>query len=174
MTSAKMVKQKELLKVFRINNEGNLERKYKSGIWREVKNVANCYNGYCLVGFKDKIYYYHRIVWVLLMGDILDSSLEIDHIDSDSLNNNINNLRLVSNRQNQQNRFKQKLQQKIGYSFYKRDNKWKSYIRINKKLIYLGLFTNEEDAAQIYQIACENINQYVNNSQFRSLCKSLL
>jgi len=174
MTSAREVLQVELLKVFRVNDEGNLERLWRRKGWKIVENVDNHNKGYCLVGFKGKMYLFQRIIWILLMGDITDNTLQLDHIDNNPLNNKIENLRLVTNRQNQQNRIQQKNNKRVGYCFHKQKNKWMSYIYINNKLIHLGLFTNEEDAAQIYQIACENINQYVNNSQFRSLCKSLL
>ena len=43
----------------------------------------------------DKVYKVHRIVYILHHGKI-DQDLVIDHIDGDGLNNNIDNLRLVT------------------------------------------------------------------------------
>jgi hypothetical protein len=171
--NAKEVLQEELLKVFRINSEGGLERLFRGKYWRVVKNIANC-NEYCQVQYKDKKYYYQRIIWVLVNGDIIDNSLELDHIDNDRLNNKIDNLRLVTNRQNQQNRIQQKLQKKVGYTFDKKVNKWKAQIFINKKVINLGLYTSDEEASKAYNIACKLIEQYVDNEQFRNLCRSIL
>jgi hypothetical protein len=173
MTNSKDVLQGELQSTFRIDNEGSLERLFRGSYWRTVKNVDNC-NGYCLIGFNDRLYYYHRIVWILINGDILDSNLEIDHIDNNKLNNKIENLRLVSNRKNQQNTKKQKIQQKIGYYFHKKTNKWRANIQINKKSIHLGLFDDEKEVSQMYQIACENTDKYENPKQFKNLCKSKL
>jgi hypothetical protein len=44
----------------------------------------------------------HRILWVMRNGEI-DAELEIDHIDGNSLNNSVDNLRLVSTALNLRN-----------------------------------------------------------------------
>ena len=69
----------------------------------------------------------------------------IDHIDGNVKNNNINNLRIVSNKQNQWNQTKAK-----GYSWYKRDQNWRARIRVSGEVIYLGNFPTEEEARQAY------------------------
>ncbi|NHE79838.1 HNH endonuclease [Klebsiella michiganensis] len=45
----------------------------------------------------------HRIIWVLKYGEI-PSTLVVDHIDGDKLNNRITNLRLCTQNQNTRNR----------------------------------------------------------------------
>ena len=91
----------------------------------------------------------HRIVYWLHNRDwdIMDSSRDnaIDHIDGDMLNNNIENLRAVTQQQNNWNRTRAK-----GYSWDKRDKKWQSYIHFNGKRKYLGSFDNEIDARNCY------------------------
>ena len=47
-------------------------------------------------------YYNHRIVWCLFNGDVLDGMV-VDHIDGNTTNNNINNLRSVSQNINLRN-----------------------------------------------------------------------
>ena len=59
------------------------------------------------VKIMDKSYLVHRIIWFLLNGNIDDKSV-IDHIDGNSLNNRIDNLRLVSQTINNRNHAKQK------------------------------------------------------------------
>ena len=51
----------------------------------------------------DKVGYMHRYIWTLVNGDIPDGMM-IDHKDRDTLNNTIDNLRLVTPSQNAQNR----------------------------------------------------------------------
>lgn len=54
------------------------------------------------IGYKSKEYKVHRIVWELHFGSIPEGFV-IDHIDSNSLNNKISNLRIVSQKENCQN-----------------------------------------------------------------------
>jgi hypothetical protein len=77
--------------------------------------------------------------------------LDVDHIDSDGLNNQRLNLRLATKQQNQGNR------RKItnGHSKYKgvtlkRGKKWLAQIGINSRMTHLGYFDNEIDAAKAY------------------------
>lgn len=55
------------------------------------------------VTINKKRYCAHRIIW-LLHNKNIDQDLEIDHIDGDTINNNIRNLRLVTRVVNQRNR----------------------------------------------------------------------
>lgn len=91
-----------------------------------------------------------------IMG-VTDPKVLIDHIDGNTLNNQRSNLRISTNSQNQQNRRKQlKCSSKYkGVSLDKRKEKWSSYIRINKKLKFLGYFHSETEAAQAYNEAAK-------------------
>ena len=124
---------------------------YKKGDeWREIK-IHTGKNGYKVLKFmvnkKKYSVYLHRLVYWLHNPewDIMDSSMEnhIDHIDGDKLNNNIENLRVVTSQENHFNETRAK-----GYIWYQ--NKWMAYIRINNKQKYLGYFDNELDARNAY------------------------
>ena len=88
------------------------------------------------------IYYAHNREW-----NISDSSKNnfIDHIDGDKTNNNISNLRVVTSQQNQFN-----MRNIKGYTWCKRDKKWRAQIQLNKKGIHLGYFDTEEEARNAY------------------------
>ena len=60
---------------------------------------------YRLGGVGGKKYQEHRLIWQMFHGKP-DPSLQIDHIDGDSLNNNIDNLRLVTQAVNLRNQRK--------------------------------------------------------------------
>ena len=68
----------------------------------------------------------------------------IDHIDMNKINNNLSNLRIVNNQQNSFNTNAK------GYTWRQKVNKYQANIRINNKLIHLGLFTTEKEARQAY------------------------
>ena len=116
---------------------------------RLVKNVANNGDGYCRVQFKDRMVTYHRIVWTLLNGDIPEG-MEIDHIDGNRINNDINNLRLVTGRENNLNRVKHRNGRLFGCCYNKQKRKWKAQIWVNGKRKHLGSFDTELEAHEAY------------------------
>jgi hypothetical protein len=76
----------------------------------------------------------------------------IDHIDGNGLNNCKNNLRVVSNSYNQQNRHYQKkgTSKYRGVCWSKRDNNWIAAIKKDSKSYYLGQYNSEVAAAIAY------------------------
>ena len=123
------------------------ELKSKPSYWYELKGTLNK-DGYRQVRINYKHLQYHRVVYFLHNPDwdILDSCQEnsIDHIDRNPLNNNIENLRVVTNQENGWNQYAK------GYSFNKENGKYRAQIRVNGKNIYLGYFENEDDARTAY------------------------
>ena len=100
--------------------------------------------------YKQKHYLVHRIVaFAYLDLDIENPKIKIDHIDRNTQNNCVSNLRLVTNQQNQFNTSAK------GYSWNKASQKWLAQIMLDKKQIHLGLFEKEEDARNAYLIAKE-------------------
>ena len=83
--------------------------------------------------------------------DINDPTITIDHIDRNSLNNHIINLRVATLIQQSQNR--DYVINAKGYFFRKRDNKWNAQISINGKTTHIGSFNTEEEASLAYQNA---------------------
>jgi len=121
----------------------------------KIKYLKLCVNseGYYAVKLfqngKGKMIKVHRLIAKAFI-DNPNNHLCVDHIDGDRKNNNLDNLRWVTNQQNQHNRTKAK-----GYTWHKKANKWMSQININNKKIHLGYFDNEEDARQAYLNAKE-------------------
>lgn len=89
----------------------------------------------------------HRIIWIMHNGKI-PSNMEIDHIDGNGLNNNINNLRLVSLSENRKNMPMQSNNSsgQVGVRFNKRQNKWVARIQIDKKEKFIGYFNSFDEA----------------------------
>ena len=120
--------------------------KSKNFKWFLLKGCLKI-DGYKKICINKKAYGYHRVIYQLHNNDwdITDNSRDnyIDHIDRDKLNNNINNLRVVSQHQNCFNRTGK------GYYWNKRANKWQAQIT-NGEQKYLGLYNVEEDARNAY------------------------
>lgn len=80
----------------------------------------------------------------------------VDHIDNNPLNNNVNNLQIISNRENL-SKDKKGLSNYTGVSFKKDINKWQSRICINGKSNYLGVFNTELEASNAYQLKLKTL-----------------
>lgn len=96
----------------------------------------------------------------ILLG-ISDNSVIVDHIDGNTMNNKKANLRMCTQKENCRN--SKKAYNRITSSTYKgvslrKDKKnlkrpWRAYIRLDGKLIGLGHYDNEIDAAKAYDRA---------------------
>jgi hypothetical protein len=89
----------------------------------------------------------HRVIWEMHYGPI-PKGMQIDHMDGNPRNNYLSNLRLVTRFGNNQNKSKQKNNTSgvPGVSWSKAASKWMSVIMHNRKLIYLGIYENKDDA----------------------------
>ena len=166
----------ELKKVFRIRN-GNLERinyHYPNEKWTVVNNKKNHAKGYCQVMLNSTNILYHVIIWILSTGKDIPQGMEIDHINGNKIDSRIENLRLVTTRQNQQNQKNHRAGRLPGASYYKERNYWQSQIAIDKTRIGLGYYETEQEAHEAYKIACKHIKSYVDNESFRCMIRKLL
>lgn len=85
-----------------------------------------------------------------------------DHKDGNGLNNQRNNLRYVTRRQNIQNLHNMERSSEYpGICWHKQRKKWQATIEINKTRKHLGLFINEKEAFEVYREAIENLGQTV-------------
>lgn len=86
---------------------------------------------------------------VLIMG-----ALGVDHMDHDGLNNQRDNLRLATHRQNHQNRRKQRGSSRFkGVCRYAPTRRWVAAIFVNGRRLSLGYHLDEEEAARAYDSA---------------------
>ena len=127
--------------------------------WLKFKQSNSISRGQCykVITIKDKKYKVHRVIYKIYNPewDIEDISTinQIDHIDINSLNNNIENLRVATQQQNMWNKNCK------GYSFDKKNNKWRVRISVDGKSINGGYFNTEEEAIKK---RAELKNQYHN------------
>ena len=109
------------------------------------------YKVYLYIDGKGKKHLLHRIVACEFIEN-LENKPCVDHCDGNKTNNCVSNLRWATNSENAMNQKPQlnKSSKYKGVSFNKPANKWLAHIRIDKKLKHLGCFSNENEAAEIY------------------------
>lgn len=93
---------------------------------------------------------------VLMHRDIIDAprDTDVDHINSNNLDNRRRNLRLCTGTQNNGNQQKYRGSSRYkGVSWHKNNQKWEADIQFEYKCFFLGLFDDEESAAQTYNEA---------------------
>ena len=83
----------------------------------------------------------------------------VDHIDNDKTNNRLDNLQLITSRENVSKDKTGCTSKYIGVHWHKRMKKWQASIRVNDKAKYLGYFTDEYEAHLAYQRALNEISK---------------
>lgn len=88
------------------------------------------------------------VIYIYIYGEFPQD--QIDHIDHNRTNNAILNLRTVKSRENQLNCSVSRNSKTgvNGVSVHKGTGKYRAYIMVNRKQIYLGLFDTLEEAKQ--------------------------
>tara|TARA_R100000541_G_scaffold47323_1_gene54312 strand:+ start:919 stop:1428 length:510 start_codon:yes stop_codon:yes gene_type:complete len=154
------IKKLEMIKKLRINKNDSLDIYY----WREYKynpcwfkfKILLCsrfnYKSY-YIRINQKCYYLHRVVYKAYNEkwdiDDIGKLNKIDHINRNSLDNRIDNLRIVSSQENSFNTNAK------GYSWDKKGNKWHAELMFNGKKVLSKRFDKEEDARESYLKAKE-------------------
>jgi hypothetical protein len=94
---------------------------------------------------------------IIMHRIIMDASkgTGVDHVDGNGLNNQRSNLRLVTAAENGANqKSREGCSSKFkGVSLDKRHGTWKSYIQVRGKIMWLGQYRSEADAAKAYDAA---------------------
>ena len=93
-----------------------------------------------------KLYQNHRLVWALSKGEWPVD--QIDHINGNPEDNRLENTRVVSNTENQKNRWMSRANTSgiNGVYWHTRNEVWTAYIRRDGKQHHLGQFSSREAA----------------------------
>lgn len=94
-----------------------------------------------------------RVVWLLVKGTW--PAFEIDHIDCDTRNDRIANLRDVPTQINSQNKRRHRSDKRFGSSLgaYPAGRRWRAQIVVGGKAKHLGCFDTEKEAFEAYLVA---------------------
>ena len=159
--------------IYQVSNFGNV----KSLKWKkEIIMKQGISSRYLAVNLRkekvSKMFRIHVLVAMVFLNYKPNGKQDfvIDHKNGVRTDNRLENLQIVTQRENVQNYHKSK-KGKIGADWHPQTKKWRSKIRINGFSIHLGLFEEEKDALKAYEIANKEIENFENTKQFRTLIK---
>lgn len=113
----------------------------------------------------------HQLVAICFLNHILNGfNLVINHVDGNKINNNPNNLEIVTQRYNTSDGFLRYYKESKYTGVTRARKRWRCTLTINKKSDYLS----EYDAHLIYQLTIKNLDAYNGDDKlFREYIQSL-
>lgn len=143
--------------LYKVSNLGNVKN------IKDKQMKLSLYYGYLKVNLTTDRISKTRLVHQLVAESFLNHKrcgfkLVINHIDFNKSNNNVNNLEIITARENCNKKHLKSSSIYTGVSWNKRASKWQSYIMINGKQKHLGLFSDELEASNQYKK--ELLNNY--------------
>lgn len=122
-------------------------RKRTWGGYREVKElVGTDSHGYQVTRFEGKSYPCHRLAWFLMNTEFPPKYMDIDHINGDKADNRWSNLRLAKRGQNNMNSGNPVNNTTGQKGVHPTRGRWFARIKVDQKIIHLGVFKNFDDA----------------------------
>lgn len=142
--------------LYQINENGdvksiNYKNTNKEGILKPCINTSGYKMVVLMKNNKRKSYYIHKLVAITFLNHKPCGMKQvINHIDFNKLNNNLNNLEIITQVENVNKRRIKTSSNYKGVSFHKNSKKWISRITIENKSVYLGIFLTEKEAYDKY------------------------
>ena len=140
-------------KYYKVSNFGGIFSLRNSRILKQYI-VSDYYSVKLCNDNSRKIFNVHQLVAMAFLNHKPNGiNIVVDHIDNNKLNNNLDNLQLITHRENiSKDKFRYNYSSKyVGVCWDNKNKKWRSRIRINGSQKHLGYFINEIDAHIAYQ-----------------------
>lgn len=135
---------------------------YDKGLLLNKKTNQPYYNldrdGYVRVRKDGKEYRAHRLIWEMHYGPI-PANMLIDHIDGNTLNNKIENLRIATRQQNNSNSIGKLPDRSLPKGVTLVSSRYRARITFKGKTISLGTFATIEEAKAAYDIKNIELNK---------------
>ena len=129
------------------------ERIIKTGIGSNGYPCAVLYK----VGVRKSVMIHQLIAEAFLNHTPCGYRLVVDHQNGVRTDNRLENLQIITQRENSSKDKKGGISKHTGVTSIKSNNKWKARISINGKRKDLGSFDNELEAAEAYQTALKGL-----------------
>ena len=150
--------------IYEVSNLGNVKSlNYNKSNKPKIMSGTISVCGYRLVKISKNAKYRSRPVHQLVAESFLNHTpcghkLVVNHKDLNKLNNHVDNLEIVTQRENANKKHVKSSSNFTGVSWHKQTKKWQSRILIINKDKHLGFFDNELEASEYYKNAVIAIN----------------
>jgi len=100
----------------------------------------------------------HTLVAEAFLGHVVcGQKLVVNHINFSRIDNRVDNLEIVTNRENTNKKHIKSVSKYVGVTWSKDNAKWRAQIQIGYNKKHLGYFSNEEDAYNAYQAVLKEL-----------------
>ena len=156
--------------LYKVSNIGNVKAPERlvnsprgSRLRKEMvlsQHISN--SGYLRVGLckgdKRRFFCVHQLVAMAFLDHKINGhKIVVDHINNDKIDNRVENLQTITNRENVSKNQKNRSSEYIGVSYLKKTNNYVSHIYIDGELKVLGRYKNEIEAAYNYQLELNKV-----------------
>lgn len=157
---------------YQISNLGNVKSLKRNG--ERIMNLSiDKTKGYLRINLfkesKRKTIYIHQLVAIAFLGHKpKGNKLVVDHIDNNKTNNKLENLQVISSRENSsKDQWRRNPSSYcVGVSYSSGKKKWEASISVNGISFHLGYFNNESNAGQEYKTALKYYDEHFNLTNF--------
>lgn len=105
----------------------------------------------------------HQLVAEVFLNHVpCGYALVVEHKNQVRYDCRLENLKIITQRENSNQKHLKSSSEYVGVGWYKRINKWRAKIRINDKMKNLGYFENEQEASEYYENA---LKAHLNNEE---------
>lgn len=148
--------------LYEVSDLGNVKSLKRKNRKKEKLLKSFTVKGYFRVGLskegKTKAMQIHQLIAIAFLNHVPDGHrLVVDHINNIKTDNRLENLQIITGRENTSKDKKECTSKYSGVSWHKRRKKWVASIHIKDKRKHLGYFTDEIEASLIYQKTLEEI-----------------
>lgn len=143
--------------LYQVSNFGNVKSLQRKGSLKgRILKPGLSTRGYLMVILHTNAFRKARLIHQLVAEAFLNHTpngmkIVVDHLDFDRINNHVDNLRLISNRENTNQKHMKSTSKYVGVHWYKLTKKWRARIHVNGKRKHIGYYTDELVASKAYQ-----------------------
>ena len=130
---------------FRVHENGDIDRRLKSGTWKQIKNTANHNQGYNVILINKKQYMRSRIMYLAFMNVPVTEKILMHHKDGNRLNCSLDNLTIETYSSMSYYRTDTN-----GWQYDSKNQKYVASITKNGVLTQLGKFDTPDEAYNAY------------------------
>lgn len=142
-------KYEHMIKNIKVNKEFEYLLKLPHNIRKTTNKNGNPIY-YAIVKIDNSWKLLHRVIMNIILEKELTRLNLVDHINHNTLDNRKENLRIVTYKTNSYNRLKRANCASKYKGVYVENNKFRAKITVNGKIVHLGYFNSEKEAAQAY------------------------